>query len=406
MYIFSKLSCFAAAALQLLLVTGAPTPVEDLNPSELDRRALSPVPARVGTTTTSKRLFQFNGKTQYFAGTNVWWLGHLFTNEDVDTAVSQIAATGYKVARVWGFGTTNDPSRTYDVYYQVLNSSGQYFNYNPQNGIARLDYAVVAAQKKGIQLILPLLNNFDDLGGINTYTNVFGGSHNDFYTNAAAQAAYKNYIKFIVNRYKYSPAIFSWELCNEPRCSGCNSNIITKWASDTSAYIKSLDRNHMVSLGDEGWLTSTSANTIQKYEQSYAYTGYEGVDFQANLAIKTLDYGTFHMYPNQWGYNYTWGSTWIAQHNDIGKALNKPVLLEEFAVPEGLDRQGIAAPWLDTVLTKTSVAGDMLWQFGTKFPSGILPLDNYAVYWNTSDLNVLGYQHAQAMAAKKPVATL
>ena len=162
----------------------------------------------------------------------------------------------------------------------------------------------------------------------------------------------------------------------------------------------------MVTLGDEGWLTSTSANTVPNYEQSYAYTGYEGVDFQANLAIKTLDYGTFHMYPNQWGYNYSWGNLWIAQHNAIGKALNKPILLEEFAVPEGEDRIGIMGQWEDTVLTKTSIAGDMMWQFGTKFPSGETPLDNYAVYWNTTELDVLGNRHATAMATKRAVATL
>ncbi|KAI4243975.1 MAG: hypothetical protein L6R40_003186 [Gallowayella cf. fulva] len=406
MYFLSRLSCLAVAALQLGLVTAAPTPVEDLKASELDRRLTAPEPACASVSSTNKRLFTFNGRTQYFAGTNAWWLGHLPSNVDVDGAVAQMAATGYKVARVWGFGSTNDPSKTQDVYYQVLNSSGQYFNYNPQNGIPRLDYAVAAAQKKGIQLILPLLNNWDELGGINTYTNIYGGTHNDFYTNAAAQAAYKNYIKFIVNRYKSSSAIFSWELCNEPRCSGCNPSIITKWASDISAYIKSLDSRHMVSLGDEGWLTSTSATTVPNYEQSYAYTGYEGVDFQANLAIKTLDYGTFHMYPQNWGYNYTWGNTWIAQHNAIGRALNKPVLLEEYAVPPGQDRVPVMQQWQDTVLTKTSVAGDMVWQFGTKFPSGATPLDEYALYWNSSEGTTLGYQHVKEMTGKRPVATL
>ncbi|KAL8712598.1 MAG: hypothetical protein Q9220_003129 [cf. Caloplaca sp. 1 TL-2023] len=349
---------------QSLFTAGAPTPIEDVSISDIEAR---------GTVYPSKceRLFNIDGKTQYFA-----------------------------VTRVWGFGTTNDPSKTYDVYYQILNSTGQYFNYNPSNGIARLDYAVSAAQKYGIKLILPLLNNFDDLGGINTYTNVYGGTHQGFYTNVAAQAAYKNYIKFIVNRYKSSPAIFSWELCNEPRCSGCDPSVITKWATDISAYIKSLDRNHMVSLGDEGWLTSTSATTISNYEQSYAYTGYEGVDFQTNLAIKTIDYGTFHLYPDQWGYNFTWGNTWITQHNAIGKALGKPVLLEEFAVAQGQDRVGIMGGWQNTVLTKTSVAGDMMWQFGTQFPSGTNPFDYYAMYWNTSEYKVLGDQHAKAMTAR------
>lgn len=144
-----------------------------------------------------------------------------------------------------------------------------------------------------MKLVMPMLNNWDDLGGINTYTNAFGGDHNSFYTDARSQAAYKNYIKFIVNRYKSSSAIFAWELCNEPRCRGCSSSTLTDWASSISAYIKSLDPHHMVTLGDEGWFYPPES------DGSYAYSGYEGVDFVKNLGIKTLDYGTFHMYPDQ-----------------------------------------------------------------------------------------------------------
>ncbi len=67
MYIVSKLSLFAVAALQLLLVDGAPTPIEDSKTSELDGRGLAPV-CSAGVSTTEKRLFQLNGRTQYFAG--------------------------------------------------------------------------------------------------------------------------------------------------------------------------------------------------------------------------------------------------------------------------------------------------------------------------------------------------
>ncbi|KAL8994714.1 MAG: hypothetical protein Q9188_006992 [Gyalolechia gomerana] len=396
MYSLCKLAVSALAVLQAAFVDCAPTPVENAKNVELDRRAAT-------ITTVDGRLFKIDGTTQYFAGTNTWWLGHLFENRDVDTALSQIAATGYKVARVWGFGTTNDPTKTTEVYYQILNSTGQYINYDPKNGIARLDYAVARAEYYGVKLILPLLNNFDDLGGINTYTNVFGGTHNSFFTNAAAQAAYKNYIKFIVQRYKSSTAVFSWELCNEPRCSGCNPSIITKWASDTSAYIKSLDNRHMVSLGDEGWLASTSSY-LPNTDGSYAYSGYEGVDFEKNLAIPTIDYGTFHLYADQWGYNYTWANTWIQQHNAVGQKLGKPVLFEEYAVPDGEDRLGIEGKWQDTVIGKTSVAGDMMWQFGTKFPSGVNPYDNYALYCGTSDYKTLANDHALAMTKKTPTA--
>ncbi|KAL9613989.1 MAG: hypothetical protein Q9167_001469 [Letrouitia subvulpina] len=392
---------FFGLSLHFSHILGAPTPVEESINQSLESRG-------VKFTSVDQRLFKIDGKkTSYFAGANTWWLGHLFDNADVDTALNQICATGYKVLRVWGFGTVNDATNTQDVYYQVLNSSGQYFNYNTRNGIARLDYAVAAAEQRGIKLILPLLNNFDDLGGINTYTNVYGGDHNSFYTNAAAQAAFKKYIKFIVSRYRASPAVFSWELCNEPRCRGCSPDVVYNWASATSAYIKSLDKKHPVCVGDEGWLQPSTQ--VPNNDGSYAYSNYEGIDSEKFLSIPTIDFGTFHMYPNQWGYNYTWGNTWIEQHNIIGKRAGKPMLLEEYAVPQGEDRKGIMGQWQDTIVTKTSVAGDMIWQFGTHFPSGNNPFDEYALYYDStpnSDYDVLATQHAKAMAAKKPVATL
>lgn len=165
------------------------------------------------------------------------------------------------------------------------------------SGIGRLDYVVSTAEAKGVKIVMPLLNNYGDLGGIPAYTSAFGGNSTSFYTDAKSQAAYRNYVQFIVNRYKKSPAIFAWELANEPRCSQCPSSVITNWATSISAYIKSLDSKHMVALGDEGWFDTASIG-----DGSYAYSGYEGVDFVKNLAIPTLDYGTFHCYPDQWGY--------------------------------------------------------------------------------------------------------
>ena len=163
-------------------------------------------------------------------------------------------------------------------------------------GIPRLDSVISLAEKYGLKLVLPLLNNWDDLGGINTYTTAFGGNSTSFYTDTASQQAYQNYISFIVNRYKSSPAIFAWELCNEPRCRQCDTSVIYNWASETSAFIKGIDSGHMVAIGDEGWFAPPEG------DGSYAYSAYEGVDFIKNLAIETIDYATFHLYPDKWGY--------------------------------------------------------------------------------------------------------
>ena len=256
------------------------------------------------------------------------------------------------------------------------------------------------AEKYNLKLILPLLNNWEYPGGIGTYVTAFGGTSTSFYTNDKVQAAYKSWIKFIVNRYKDSPAIFSWELCNEPRCSGCDTSVIYNWASDISAYIKSLDPMHMVSLGDEGWLAPPYG------DGSYAYSGAEGVDFALNLQIPTLDYATFHLYPSQWGYNFSWGSEWIEQHDALAELAGKAVVLEEYGSPYANNRTAVIKPWHDTIVEDTGVAADMLWQFGTDLPSGTSLTDDYAVDYDTdlgSAYEVLQIQHAHDMLDKVPV---
>jgi mannan endo-1,4-beta-mannosidase len=231
-----------------------------------------------------------------------------------------------------------DPNR---IYFQVLNSTGSYINYGA-DGLQRLDYVISSAEKHGVKIVLPFLNNWGDYGGINAYGVAFGTNSTSFYTDPKAQKAYKAYVKAIVTRYRSSTAIFSWELCNEPRCKGCASSVITNWASEISAYIKSLDPGHMVTLGDEGWLYP---NAAAGYDGSYAYSGAEGVDFVANLKVKTLDYGTFHLYPNSWGYDYTWGPEWITQHDALGKAAGKPVVLEEYGTPFPGNHTPTEGPW-------------------------------------------------------------
>src|ERR1700712_1571677 len=124
------------------------------------------------------------------------------------------------------------------------------------------------------------------------YCTYFNIALTDWYTFSAAQAQYQKYIQAVVSRYKSSTAIFAWELANEPRCNGCATSVITNWATSTSAYIKSLDSNHLVTMGDEGFGLDGSGDT------SYPFRTGEGLDFAKNLAISTIDFGTFHLYPS------------------------------------------------------------------------------------------------------------
>lgn len=222
-------SLFTALVSLLPLATALPL-VSSESPNA-QPKSLYPFSSSGSNAKVAGRLFNIDGKVEYFAGTNAWWLAHLSSNSDVDLSFSQMAATGYKIVRVWGFGDANTPPPSTNtdpnlVYFQILNSTGSYINYGA-DGLQRLDYVVHAASKYGLKLVLNFVNNWGDYGGIAAYTNAFNCSSTSFYTDATCQKVYKNYVKTIVTRYRSSTAIFAWELGNEPRCNGCETSVLT-----------------------------------------------------------------------------------------------------------------------------------------------------------------------------------
>lgn len=245
-------------------------------------------PSAVGTR------FTIDSQTGYFAGTNSYWIGFLPSTRDVDLVLDHISTSGLRILRIWGFNDVKSKPSSGTAWFQLLSASGSQIN-TGSDGLQRLDYVVKSAETRGVKLIINFVNNWDDYGGIAAYIAAFGGTHAGWYTNAQAQAQYRKYIAAVVARYKDSSAVFAWELANEPRCSGCSTDVIYKWATETSAYVRSLDAKHMITLGDEGFGVPGAS--------SYPYGTSEGVDFVKNLGIKDLDFGVFHMYPQSCGYS-------------------------------------------------------------------------------------------------------
>jgi mannan endo-1,4-beta-mannosidase len=70
-------------------------------------------------------------------------------------------------------------------------------------------------------------------------------------------------------------------------------SVLFNWANTTSAFIKSIDPNHMVALGDMG------LGPLEGGDGSFPYTtaagGYVWADILNN--ITTLDFATFELYP-------------------------------------------------------------------------------------------------------------
>lgn len=174
--------------------------------------------------TTDGLLFNIDGESKYFAGTNCYWCGFLTEDEDVDSVFSHMADAGFKIIRVWGFNDVNTIPSSGTVYYQYLSANGSTIN-TGADGLERLDVVVAAAEKYGLKLIINFVNNWTDYGGMAAYVAAFGGSVTSWYTDSASQAQYQAYIKAVVSRYTTSTAIFAWELANEPRCSGCDTYV-------------------------------------------------------------------------------------------------------------------------------------------------------------------------------------
>src|SRR5690606_35154529 len=136
------------------------------------------------------------------------------------------------------------------------------------------------------------------------------------YTDERVKQAYKDWVAHLLNRrnsidgtpYREDPAVFAWELANEPRTQinedfdakeGWAPSTITEWAAEMSAYVKSLDDNHMVAVGDEGFFNGGGNH--------WTYEAEGGVDHVALTALPDIDFGTYHLYPDHWGTGHRWG---------------------------------------------------------------------------------------------------
>ncbi|KAJ5233217.1 uncharacterized protein N7469_004983 [Penicillium citrinum] len=330
--------------------------------------------------------FTIDGQPGYFAGSNSYWIGFLTNNDDVDLVFSHMKESGLRILRVWGFNDVNTVPGEGVVYYQLLKDSTATINTGP-NGLQRLDYVVASAEKHGIKLIINFVNNWSDYGGIPAYVTAFGGSQTSWFTNDAAQAAYRNYIKAVIGRYSGSSAIFAWELANEPRCKGCATSVLYNWIKSTSAYIKSLDSKHLVCTGDEGFGLGVQS------DGSYPYAYSEGLNFTMNLEIEDIDFGTFHLYPSSWGTTNDWGNGWVKSHGAACANAGKPCLFEEYGVTS--DHCSIEAPWQKTALSQEGVSGDLYWQYGDTLSTGQSPNDGNTFYYGTDEFKCLVTDHVE-----------
>ncbi|KAF8642254.1 hypothetical protein AX16_009529 [Volvariella volvacea WC 439] len=370
--------------------------------------ALSPPRVPKGFVTTKGTQFQLDGKPYAFVGANSYWLPLLQRQDDIERTFSEMKNAGLKVLRTWGFNAINGTELEWAkesglTYYQVWNSSDWVLNDGPQ-GLKRLDNIVNTAGRYGIKIILAFTNNWVGYGGSELYVNWIAGegaTHDVFFSDRRIIASYQRYVKTIVDRYKSSPNIFAWELMNEARClgdlpSGPNcpaKGLLHTWYKEQSEFVRKLDPYHMITTGGEGHFYWPDKDVGYWYNghwvSDYNYNGQAGEDFDGDLALENIDFGTYHIYPQFWysnldypGSNWTvksWGLKWISEHaegEDPGHAYlqfiqclrpaariaNKPLILEEFGSFGLANKTEIYPEWVGLALRTNHAI--MPWQFG------------------------------------------
>jgi len=327
-----------------------------------------------------------NGKKFQFAGTNNYYL--MYSSPlMVDAMLGKAAASDFQVVRAWGsfeigrtdYSDTVDPgARDKGVYFQYFDpaTGAPAFN-DGDNGLRKLDYVVAKASALGLKMVFPLVNNWRDFGGMDQYVKWRGASfHDDFYTDPVIKGWYKAWISHLLNRvnsitgvaYRNDPTIMTWELGNEPRCKGtgvfptsanCSTTVITAWADEMTRHIRSIDRNHLRSVGDEGFYC------ISPSDPDWTRNCGEGVDDKALIRLPAVDVMSFHIYPDYWGKDLAWSKQWILDHVRDARQAGKAVMWGEYGWQNKATRNTVYQDWLQTFL----LAGG-----------------NGALYWILSDL--------------------
>ena len=378
---------------------------------------------RKGFVTTRGGELRLDGKPFRFAGTNCYYL-HQQSHYMIDAVLNDAAAMGLAVVRAWAFADGTGDSALQPKPYS-----------SNETAFDSLDYAVHKAGELGLRLVLPLVNNWPDYGGMQTYVKWFldlpddsygeGLNHDRFYTEPAIKTCYKAYARTVTQRrnrytglrYCDDPTIMAFELANEPRCRSDKSGAtLLAWAREMSTHVKALAPRQLVAVGDEGFYG-------QAGHADYPYSDYEGVLWKKLVALPAVDYGTVHVYPQNWGETSgskpgtdttQWGTQWIKDHLADGRALGKPVVVEEFGlqidagrdIPDAAARDGAYTAWTEAVRAGGG-AGDQFWILTSRVDDGSFypDYDGHRIMWNNDPANPtrtaaqIFSAHAKAMTA-------
>jgi alpha-tubulin suppressor-like RCC1 family protein len=190
---------------------------------------------------------RLNGDPYRFTGINIYnansdgTCGPAFgAGPELDEALSLIGS-GAMVMRAWFFQSmaTVDGQRDWSAF----------------------DHTLSTAAGRGVLVIPTLANQWPDCEPASGFKAETWYETGYTQPDPSGTVSYRDFVAEVVDRYKNDPTIAFWQLMNEAEvkpsqnsavCSADAAGLLESFAADVSGLIKSIDQNHLVSLGTIG----------------------------------------------------------------------------------------------------------------------------------------------------------
>ena len=320
-----------------------------------------------GFVTVEGNKLKLNGGDFYFSGVNSYSI--VYSEAEAEEQFEILSDMGANVLRFWGFWNGEDLNPQLDEEGNIVRNGtpdtdiyGRYVlqarpGVYPEPAWRRLDYAIYLAHVYGIKLIIPLMNQWPEFGGLDTvlrwagvkfdlpdhseghylwenaikeYRDLYWDSVNDDNwpptemedgkkkedVSKECQQIYMDYVTHMLNRvntytglaYKDDPAIMIWEIFNEPRFGPWGGDgrgeKVLGFLKRAAAHIKSIDKNHLVATGEEGFMrmgeNEAGGEGVARLTYPWNCGTGEGIDFRQTAELEDIDVLSIHSWPFQW----------------------------------------------------------------------------------------------------------
>ncbi|MDI6783740.1 MAG: cellulase family glycosylhydrolase [bacterium] len=180
-----------------------------------------------------------------------------------------------------------------------------------------------------------------------------------FYSNLTCKQEFKKYIDFMLNRYKNNPTFLGWHLLHEGRgYTDTSANLFYSWVTEMSAYVRQIDPNHIITIGDGGAIR----------DGNYPYFTYiYGLDWEKNIKYaKAVDVGTYESYDTICEETTLSGaySLLSTRYTYCHNSAFKPMLIEEFDYSNNDWEQASSYRCWYNIVSTYRGCGTNFWQHG------------------------------------------